>query len=229
MAKERANQNTNYLQVNKDGLLYIASKTPKEGYKEVELKDGRKTYHKTFTATEDGLIDYIGITEKEFTTGVKTKVFAIVIKGKEESDMVQFRLHTEKGNLNGYVKSLASVLPNVDFSRELYIAPSTKRNDRGYVNPSLFINYVGTEKEFVQFAHKAGKDGDIPAAKEVVKMGQKTYDFTEQDEYLYNILLKEIERFKAFKGTSTPEPKKTEPVENPIENNPLEEDDDLPF
>ena len=60
-------------------------------------------------------------------------------------------------------------------------------------------------------------------------MGQKAYDFTEQDEYLYNILLKEIERFKAFKGTSTPEPKKTEPVENPIENNPVEEDDDLPF
>lgn len=229
MAKERANQKTNYLSINKDGYLYISSKVPQEGYKKIELKDGRIFYHKTFTSTEDGFIDYLGIVEKDLSEGGKKKELVIVVKGKSEADMIQIPLYTTKGNLNGYVKSLASTLPNLDFSREVYFAPSTKLNDRGYVNQSLYINYVGTEKEFVQFAHKAGKDGDIPAAKEVTKMGQKAYDFTEQDEYLYNILLKEIERFKAFKGTSTPEPKKTEPVENPIENNPTEEDDDLPF
>lgn len=246
MAREFTNSNkTNYLKINQEGLLYLSSKEEKEGYKAVTLKNGNTVYHKTFASTDDGHLDFLGITEKEFE-GKKIKQLVLSIKGETENDNISIDLFKSTGALEDYVKNLATLLPNLDFSKSINIVPSRKKNDRGYADRAFFINYTGAQGDgsFVKFAHKFGKDGDIPAAEKKTKVdGTTYYDFSEQDAFLYKILVAEIDRFKAFKGVgkenkeqpapSTPakpayqEP--SEPSNNPTTGMKEEEHDDLPF
>lgn len=206
MAKEFKSKSRTYLRINKDGLLYVKSKEPREGYEEVVLKNGASVYHKTFGSTDDGYISYIGISEKEFPTG-KVKLLEIAIEGDEGSDQVTFDLFKQNGNLTDYVKNIATLLPNIDFSRKINLVPSRKKKD-GYVIRNVFFNYPDAKSgdDFVKFAHKYGENGDIPSAEPVTSVdGNVKYDFTKQDTFLYNVLQKEIERFKNFKGVnSTP-------------------------
>lgn len=245
MAREFSNSNPiNYLKINIEGLLYLGSKVEKEGYKPVKLQNDRIVYHKTFASTDDGYLDYLGITEKEFD-GKKIKQLVLTIKGEKESDSISVDLFKSNGAMEDYVKNLATLLPNLDFSKSINIVPSRKKNDRGYVDRAFFINYTGEQGDgsFVKFAHKFGKEGNIPPAEKKTKVdGTVSYDFTEQDTYLYNILTAEIERFKAFKGVNSNQakPKVEEPQQenipltsapsaNPTDSMKEEEHDDLPF
>lgn len=237
MAKEFNNSPRTYLRVNKDGLLYVKSNEPKEGYEEIELKNGNKSYHKTFGSTDDGLLTYIGISEKEFPSG-KVKLLEVAIEGKNGVDQITFNLFKQNGNLDDYAKNLATLLPNLDFSERINIVPSRKKNDRGYAQRNVFINYPDKDGDsnFVSFAHKYGKDGDIPMAEKVTGVdGSIKYDFTKQDSFLYKILNAQIERFKEFKGVNST-PKQETNTETPQGNGQpqapdlgAENSDDLPF
>lgn len=236
MAREFNNTPTTYLRVNKDGLLYEKSKEPKEGFNEVKLKNGSSTYHKTYGGTDDGYLSYIGIKELTFDGGTK-KLLEVAIKGENGTDKISFDLFKQNGALDDYIKNLAILLPNLDFGERINIVPSRKKNDRGYAVRSLFINYPDKEGDdnYVKFAHMYGDDGDIPPAKPTKKIdGSISYDFTEQDTYLYNILKEQIERFKEFKGYSSDESnvetQNESAVKEPVSAGiPDEDDDDLPF
>lgn len=246
MAKEFNNSPRTYLRVNKDGLLYIGltaqQKTLTEpeklalGFSRVELKDGKHTYHKTFGSTDDGLLSYIGINEKEFG-GSKVKLLELAIEGESGVDQITFNLFKQNGNMDDYAKNLATLLPNLDFSEKINIVPSRKKNDRGYAQRNVFINYPNKEGDanFVTFAHKYGKDGDIPMADPTTAVdGSIKYDFTKQDTYLFNILNTQIERFKAFKGVNSTPNDTTQPetASQPQQSAPdlqAENHDDLPF
>lgn len=236
MAKEFNNSPRTYLRVNKDGLLYIKSNEPKEGYEEVVLKNGNSVFHKTFGSTDDGHLSYIGINEKEFPTG-KVKLLEIAIESDNGTDQITFNLFKKNGNLDDYAKNLATLLPNLDFSERINIVPSRKKKD-GYVQRNVFINYPDQtgDGNFVKFAHMYGKDGDIPMAEKIQAVdGSVKYDFTKQDSYLYKILNEQIERFKAFKGTnSTPNTdtqtqEQQAPQQQQAPNIEAEDADDLPF
>lgn len=250
MAKRRNTQPVNYLSINKDGYLY--KKSDETAYNEakannqdfiqkVTLKDGRVVYHEIFDGgTDDGYLDYLGIKEVEYSDG-KQKQLVMVVKGDQESDMIMLPLFRSNGALNLYAKHIACILPNMDYSKRINIVPSTKKNDKGYTIQNVFINYVDEKDSFVQLAHKYGDKGDIPSS-EIVKAvdGTEKRDFTKQDNYLYNILVEEIKRFKEFKGANTtpsnPTPVvTTTTVEEPVSSKVLEpipvpvEEDDLPF
>ncbi|MCA9750195.1 MAG: hypothetical protein KC414_13890, partial [Romboutsia sp.] len=152
MAQRRTTQPLNYLRINKDGLLY--KKSDEATYNESKAlgqthihksvsKDGKQTYyHDVFTGgTEEGYLEFLGIKDFEFE-GKKVKQLVISVKGEEETDVINFPLYNTTGGLNLYVKHLACILPNLDFSRKINIVPSTKKNDRGYVIQNVFINYV---------------------------------------------------------------------------------------
>lgn len=257
MAKRGNTNKINFLGVNKDGYLY--KKTDEAAYNEskeqglnnvikYEDKEGKVYYHDVFTqGTEDGYISHMGIREANFPNGVKQKQFYISVKGKAETDSISFSLYNTKGNLNNYVKHFACVLPNLDYSRKVNIVPSTKKDERGFVDQTVFINYKDTDdNEFVRLAHKYGDDGDIPAVeKEEGIDGKSVSNFKKQDKYLYGILTQEIERFNQFKSnadvttpqhsqeneysnTEQPEPSvvKSESPEDVIKEIPK---DDLPF
>ncbi|MDC7250720.1 MAG: hypothetical protein PQJ49_12455 [Sphaerochaetaceae bacterium] len=247
MAKEfNGNDNLTFLRINRDGLLYrgvnqheksLSEQELKDkGFKPVKLKDDRVVYHKTFSSTEDGYLSYLAIKEKEFKDG-KVKYLELIIQGQDASDMISFPLFKPNGTLSDYIKNLATLLPNLDFSKRINIVPSRKKNDRGYVEQNVFINYPDEQGDanFVKFAHLYGENGDIPPAEKVEGLDDKPkYDFTKQDTFLYKILKEQIERFKEFKGTnSTPEDTNTN--SNSENQNGADEalndddHDDLPF
>lgn len=239
MAKEATSGgNKTFLNINKDGYFYIKSNEPKEGYEEITLKEGGKTYHKLFKETDDGVVDYIAIEERNFPSG-KVKLVSIAIDSGDGIDKVSFQLFKNKGGLSDYAKGLAVVLPNLDYNRKVNIAASKKRNDRDFLNQFLFFNYIdGEEPKYPSPAHRYGKEGDIPSGVKTEVMGAVKWDFSAQDDYLYKILESEIERFKVIKGEKVAEaPKVKEAVEEPTKNpEPAtasvatdEEPDDLPF
>ena len=237
MAKETTSRNATYLSINKDGYLYQKSNTPKEGWDEITLDSGAKTYHKTYTSTDDGFIDFLSIDKRDFATG-EVEIVSISVKSGEETDKISFQLFKNNGGLSDYAKGLALVLPNLEYARQLNVSPSRKRNDKGYLNRFLFINYVdGNEPKYPEFAHKFktknNQEGDIPSAEKESKMGKDTWNFEKQDEFLYKVLLDEIARFKQFKESSksdTPQVEVTTSVKKEkVVAASTEEEDDLPF
>ena len=199
MARRIQTNKINYLKINSNGVLYTRGNEGADGVVEVELKDGRKYYHELFNGgSELGYITYMGVVDKEFKDG-KVTYFQIIIQGDEEADCIQIPFKTNKGFLNPYVKNIASLLPSIDYTRKISLKPSTKKNDRGFVYPSVYLNYE--DRTLVEFAHTFGEGGDIPSAEKVEKLGVTTYDFTAQDEFLFNILEEQIKRFQEYRKT----------------------------
>lgn len=228
MARNRTTKPTNYLNINKDGLLYKRTTADNPNAKAVVLKDGSTVHHQLFNGgTEEGYLNHIGIREADFPSG-KIKQLVVVVEGETETDMISLPLFRADGHLNGYVKSIACVLPNVDFSRKLVLQPSTQKNDRGFVYQTIYFNYVNDSRTTIPTAHKYGEKGDAPPAEEITAVdGSKKMDFTKQDTFLFNVLKKEIERFQEFKGkNNTPEVYTTE--SNAPDNALDDEEDDLP-
>lgn len=240
MAKEAGQGgNMTFLAINKDGYFYKKVEEGEEGSVEVKLKDGGSVYHKLYKETDDGYIDYMSIEEKEFKSG-KVKLLSLSVKSENGIDKISMPLKNSRGGLNEYAKGLALILPNLDFSRLVNISASKKKNDKGFINKFLYINYVdGQEPKYPEFAHKYGAEGDIPKGVKVTKMGEETWDFSAQDEFLLEILTTEMARFKAFR-TSNPvksvsEDKPAEPKSSNTSASsrpePVHEDeeDELPF
>lgn len=237
MAKTGNQGTVNYLRINRDGKLYKKANETDEGRVEIELKDGRKVYHHLFSGSEDGYLAYLGIVKKSFDSG-EVEELTMVIKGETETDSISVPMYRADGGLNGYVKHMACVLPNMDFSEKVCFVPSTQKDPNNYTKQSIFINYVDKDKEIVQLAHKYGEKYDIPGAEKTTALnGTIKSDFKKQDEYLYAILIKEIERFTEFKGNnSTPKVEAQVTITEPVTETKTtvvkkvdESDDDLPF
>lgn len=244
MPKKGNSRNRNYLRINKDGVFYLPVGQEKMGQPnvvEVELDGGKKVYHELFYGgTEDGKITYIGISEKTFPTG-KVKHLDIVIDGESEQDQVSLQLFNQKGQLNDYIKSVVSWLPNVDYSKSYSLKPATKKNPKGYVYRTLYLNETSTG-DMVERKYIMGKEGNVPqfTVKEGID-GSKTYDFEEQDKFLFEKLKEELARFQQEVGdTYTPAPTEEDAPKNistkikdsvtatkPVTT--AEADDDLPF
>lgn len=206
MAREAGlGKKTTYLSINAAGEMVSTSKEPREGYEETTNKNGDVYYKKVFAGTDFGHISGLGIIEKEFERG-KVKYLHITIENEDARDVLQLPLERQSGDLTDIVRKAIAVLPNVDFSKELTIASNRKRNERGYVDQALFFNYVEDgqiSKDGLKFALRFGTEGDVPMPdKKKSRDGSIKYDFTEQDDYLYNKLLEELERFKEFKNSN---------------------------
>lgn len=230
MAKEITSKKFTYLKINKDGYFYQSSKEPKEGYEEVKLKDGSKIYQKLYSETEEGLIDRISIYEATFDSG-KVKYLNISIGNDGATDVISLPFHTPNKDLSDALKGLITMLPNLDYSHKYVIGSNHNKDERGYVQKRLIFKDL-TTGEYIKAAHKFGEQGDIPpAVKKTKASGDVTYDFTEQDNYLFKIFEKELERFRAFKGTSEDNIQESEPTADKPSSAKLsvDEDDELPF
>lgn len=233
------NNTANFLQINKDGLLYKWSKEPLEGGQEHKNKDGLPYYTKTFSRTEEGYICKLDIKED----GRFGEELIIGIRGKNESDFISFTMRKQGGGLSDYTKHIARVLADVDFSKRYTIAPSTKKNEKGYLRREFYFNQIDVEgspfiNPSLKYKNKDG-EGDIPQMVKKTIAGKDTYDFTEQDNYLYDVLVKQIKRFNEYKAArkadNNSEPSATNvPAESaeigkvpPVPA--AADDDDLPF
>ena len=250
MAREAKTKQTTYLRINAEGQLYSGSSEPREGHVEYTSKQGNVSYRKTYAGTDYGKITQLHVVEKDFPTG-KVKYLEVTVENEESRDVVQLPLKNIKGGLTDEVKKFIAILPGIDFSRELTISSNRKKNERGYVEKVLFVNYVTDgvqEKDGVKFSLKFGKEGTVPMFEQREGLeGEIIYDFTKQDKFMFEELVKQLERFKAEKGAEvkapevtakTPEaeeaPKKKASttkggpkIETPAQDE--SDDDDLPF
>lgn len=230
MAKEVSSANTTYFRVDADGYIYLISKEEKEGYKAAYNKDGAFVgYKKIFQGTDDGHLSYIGIRKAEFPTGV-VEFISLSVDTANGVENVQFQLLNTKGGLSPYAKALAQVLPNVDFKERHSISFDKRKDEAGYTIKNLYLNRADVKgTPAVAIFHKFKKkdddsSGDIPRMKQSQGLGGKvTWDSTDQDNYLYDSLIKQIERFTEFKNGGVP--KTSEAPEAEV----VENQDDLPF
>ena len=249
MARERTQfKQTTYLGVNAQGELYSTSKEPREGFELVELEDGNKFYKKVFEGTDFGFITGLGIIEKSFQKG-KAKYLQFTVENEEAKDIVQLQLFNQAGEITDIVRRFIALLPGIDFSKELTISSNRKKNERGYVDRCLFVNYIVDNKidtKGLKFSLKFGEGGDVPMfEKKVARDGSVKYDYTVQDDFLYDKLIEQLERFQEFKKglvaeattetSSKTDEKEEVPSIPPAEPNlasgtgDKNEEDDLPF
>ena len=249
MARERTQfKQTTYLGVNAQGELYSTSKEAKEGFELVEVEDGNNFYKKVFEGTDFGFITSLGIIEKTFQRG-KVKYLQISVENDEAKDVLQLQLFNQAGEITDVVRRFIALLPGIDFSKELTISSNRKKNERGYVDRCLFVNYIVDNKidtKGLKFSLKFGEGGDVPMfEKKVARDGSVKYDYTVQDDFLYDKLIEQLERFQEFKKglvaeattetSSKTDEKEEVPSIPPAEPNlasgtgDRNEEDDLPF
>lgn len=249
MAREVNYKATTYLRVDGNGNLYSGSKDPKPGYDQYTSKTGNVSYRKVYSGTDFGFMTGLAIEERVYDSG-KVRFLVVTIENDKAKDIIQIPLKSQKGELTDLVRKFVALLPGVDFSRELTIASNRKKNDRGYVDRVLFINYVTdgkVEEQGLKFSLKFGEGGDVPMFTTKPGIDGIVYDFTEQDKFLYDRLLEQMERFQKEKPshsavatskseeapkveskpeTTQPETKVETKAGPKVDSN---EDDDLPF
>ena len=208
----------NYLSVRtSDGMLY--TRLTKEEYdaevakgntfakihKKDEKPESPTYYHNTFPGgTEIGHITFLGITEYNLSTG-KVSYLSFTIKGETESDNVSVPLYQQGSfDLNGLAKEIIKYLPNIDFSRPISFNSTKQKGLDNKEHIRFFFSYHdGDKPEYLSTALKnrneKNPDGQLPPPVKVVKNGKESYDFSEQDDILYNTLMAQLERFNAFK------------------------------
>jgi len=235
MAKQGNGGKRNFLRINRDGVFYLPTTGDRMGQPnivEVELEDGSKVYHELFRGgTEDGRITYLNIVEKNFKTG-KVEHLVLSITGEDETDQISLPLYDRKDNLTDYVKSVVAWLPNVDYSKIYSIKPSTKKNPRGYVYRTLFLNDVAEDKA-VEREYTMGKNGNVPPfVEKEAAGGKKKYDFTDQDKFFFEKLQEQIARFQQesdYEPNRPQAPVTSAPATHAAPAPSPTVDDDLPF
>lgn len=210
MAKEfGTGKNFTFLRLNSKGELYVGSKEPKDGYAEVTLTNGDKTYQKSFKSTDYGKVIFLGINEKNFDSG-KVKYVEMSINSEETEnsvDVVQLPLKNVKGGLTDEVKKLVAILPSLDYSKSIVISSNREKNTRGYVDKVLYFRYRAQEGEDkdqpIRFSLKFGEKGNVPMfliEEDPLSPTSKTLNYKEQDAFLIKVLLYELKRYEDFKA-----------------------------
>lgn len=241
MAKEVSNQNVTYFKVDADGYIYQRSATQLEGYKPYYDKDSKLLgYKKIYSATDTGKIKDLCIRVAEFSSG-GVKMVSLTIEGENGLENIQFPLLTQSKTLSPYAKSLATILPNVDFEGEYSISFDKRKDDKGFTYKNIYFNIGDNNfvRSFHKYPNKENNNGaDIPPMEKSESItGDVVWDSTKQDKFLMDFLKAQIERFHSKTGASetpsvNPEPvgeavvEKAKPKKEVLVE---EDDDDLPF
>lgn len=210
MAKEfGTGKNFTFLRLNSKGELYQSSKEPKEGFTEITLDDGQKTYQKSYKSTDYGKVIFLGINEKNFPKG-KVQYVEMSIQSDEDAksvDVIQLPLRNQKGGLNDEVKKLIAILPSLDYSKSIIVSSNREKNPRGYVDKVLYFRYQSENTEEkdapIKFSLKFGEKGNVPmfiVEEDPINPSQKSLNYKAQDTFLSKVLMYELKRFEDFKA-----------------------------
>jgi len=225
---------TNYNVSGKAGKIYHSSKEPKDGYQEIVMQNGGKTYHR-YVDGISGIVGYIGRIKKEFIQEGKTKKLdnlSIILKDADGSYALGLPTFSQEWKL--LIKSLY----NADFNKLLQISfykKKAKDSDKDYLN--CFVSYPdfkneegkNTSPEWLN-TDTVNKGGVVP---DPVKNAKDEWDWTENDIWYLTKLEEIITRFTDGKvAQPTMESKISKsivPKATPQESFSTDDDQDLPF
>ena len=152
----------------------LCQRVPKgtEGAVERINKIGNVVYEKFYSSFTGKLID---IKTQEGTYG---KTWNFVFKDKEEPYTLQLSYS------NSFSTNFLKMLPNIDLSKEMKIAPSVKNVD-GKDKSSLFINQDGKS---LKHAYSKDNPNGLPPMEQVTVKGVLVWDDTKRLEFLDNMV-----------------------------------------
>lgn len=272
MAQEATSGNYLYLGINSNGFLYRPANDAEKAEFFAKLGENAsytggdmalqlvKTttgeyLHKVYRRTETGKITKIEKRVKKFDDGkeVTTLDFYINPDNGAQIEVVRVPVYGQEG-LSRLVKKIITLLPNLDLSRSYCIAPMkgqfTKADGTEGTDITIFFNYEENGdrkalKNAVRYKSSTHPDGEIPAAVKKLKMGKDSWDFSDQDEYLYHLMENELTRLQnelkqnETKTSNNPPSTSTTKVQTPppvqettnsnATNSGIDAEDDLPF
>lgn len=230
---------------------YLRKKEENENYDGYDIavksgttQSGATFFHKIFFRTEKGYIRDLGVKKVDFKDGKSSTYLTMSVVSTEnpgQTDVLNIPLYNQQSGLNRLVKQVITVLPNINPEVEYWISSSRKDNDKGGYSLNVWFNYGDNPDDFQSsksarpfhtYPSPANSSGDIPVAEKVMKMGVEKLDFTKQDEYLYSILEKQIDRWKDYSTESeqpTPQPAPQAAQSDKEPKSFIPEEDDLPF
>ena len=152
----------------------LCQRVPKgtEGAVERINKIGNVVYEKFYSSFTGKLID---IKTQEGTYG---KMWNFVFKDHEEPYTLQLSYS------NSFSTNFLKMLPNIDLSKEMKIAPSVKNVD-GKDKSSLFVNQDGKS---LKHAYSKDNPNGLPPMEQVTVKGVLVWDDTKRLEFLDNMV-----------------------------------------
>lgn len=166
---------------------------------------GAIVYHKQFSATDYGFINRVAVVSPVFN-GKQTPHFTISIRSEATGiiEQVQFPIFMANGRMSQMSKNMIATLPQIDvntkYSIGCYRKDGKMPDGKDVYNINLPINYrlEDDSREFLRsdifVKSEKHPDGVIPPAKEVTKFGTKSKDYSDQDNFMYDLMVSQIAR-----------------------------------
>jgi hypothetical protein len=172
MALRNAGSRKTYINM-VNGNFAIKSEEGVEGAVERTNKNGVQVWELMFSEVE-GSIDNIELTSKEFGESIEVAL--------SDGEILNISLDSSAGSR--FIK----MLPNIDES--LPVIFKTWKDDEGKI---AFT--IKQKDEYVKWAFTRENPNGMPEAVQKTVRGKSVWDYDEQSEFLYNILLQEVKRF----------------------------------
>lgn len=162
-------QRGTFLTINADGRFVQSFKEAQEGTVQRTNKNG-KVVHEKFFDFITGFIHSVRVDDhKDFGKQWKIEL----IKGAN-------KVIITLGYASNYAKPFLKMLPNVDLSKEVEIAPSAKM-ENGEKKTSLFLKQ---DDQVVPYAFKKDAPNGMPERKLIKVKGKDQWDYSDQLEFL---------------------------------------------
>jgi len=155
-----------------DGKFCRRFQSPNADTIERVNKDGKVVYEEFYKAFE-GRITNIQTRENEYG-----KSWMVTLDDNGETYIVQMNYSS------GYSASFLKALPNVDFSKNVILAPSMKIEGEKK-KTTMFINQDG---KAIKWAYTRENPNGLPELVKIKVKGKETWDDSEQMEFLENMV-----------------------------------------
>lgn len=168
-----------------------------EGYREYETMQGKKVWWKCYKGVA-GKVVYLAVKTFQGNMGQAVTYFSIGLNVGDKVCFISTPLYNQRGGLNGYVKDFVKYYNNIDFSREIYMAPSTPKSGEEYGSSSFFIGYEtgAGDIQLIPRFYKNGQNG-WPETVKIESLGKTTTDSRAQDQFAYERLGEYLKDFEA--------------------------------
>lgn len=161
------------------GRLAIRVKEGTPGAIQRTTKDNKVVYEQQYQYL-DGKITHISYDIKPFGAFINVEVDGKYVLS------VPFK--------SSMKRNVISQLPNIDFAKDIKVTAFQDKDKK----KNVILMYQ--DNEMVKFQHTKENPNGLPEPKEVVKLGKKEWDFSEVEQFMYDVLQQQIARFNKENG-----------------------------
>jgi hypothetical protein len=169
------------LKIKNTGYFYESSKTPQEGFHEVETKTGGKVYHREFPTVE-GELKGLFVADKDWG-----KIFTITLRDLNDPLLtisLDLNVFSSGERVNDYLKSFIQIMPALKVGEVIKISLNRKSLDkRGYLYKSMYVR--DAQDNLLPWAFEL-KDVPRGVSSQSKVTGKTTWDFSDHDAFYYS-------------------------------------------